>query len=276
LLPALSRRERVALGVQRGVSFALAPIWAAVVALAVRRARLRFVGLAEAREAYARLRAEPGPLLVCANHLTLVDSFLVAWALGSPAWYVTHFASWPWNVPEATIFARTPWLRAATWTLKCVTIARGRRDAVARTLARVAHLLGRGEAVLVFPEGGRSRVGRVDVGARTFAVGRLLRTVPDARVLCVHLRGEGQAGFSSFPRRGERLHVALSTVEPKSEREGLRACVELSGQVLGELARLETREGAPLWEAVASPGGPDGASPEGPDGAPDAAAGASA
>lgn len=249
MLPTLSRRERAALGVQRAVCFALAPLWAAVVALAVRWAGFRFVGLAEARRAYARLREERGPLLVCANHLTLVDSFLVAFALGRPAWFVTHFASWPWNVPEATVFARTPWLGAATWTLKCVTILRGRRDAVAATLARVAHLLRRGEAVLVFPEGGRSRVGRVDVDARTFAVGRLLRSVPDLRVLCVHLRGEGQAGFSDLPRRGERFHVALSTVEPKSERAGLRACVELSGQVLRELARLETRAGAPAWPA---------------------------
>jgi len=254
LLPALSRRERATLGVQRGVSFALAPLWAAVVALAVRRAGFRFSGLAETRRAYARLRAEPGPLLVCANHLTLVDSFLVAFALGHPAWFVTHFASWPWNVPEATVFARTPWLRAATWTLKCVTIVRGSRDAVAATLARVAHLLRGGEAVLVFPEGGRSRIGRVDVEARTFAVGRLLRSVPGCRVLCVHLRGEGQTSFSDYPRRGERFHVALSTVEPKSERRGLRACVEISSQVLGELARLEARTGAPAWAATeASP-----------------------
>jgi len=253
LLRVLSRRERAALGVQRGVSFALTPIWALALALGVRRAGFRFEGLAEARRSYARLRAEPGPLLVCANHMTLVDSFLVAFALGHPAWLVTHFASLPWNVPEATIFARTPWLRAATWTLKCVTIVRGHRDAVAETLARVAHLLARGEPVLVFPEGGRSRVGRVDVDARTFAVGRLLRSVPDCRVLCVHLRGEGQTAFSNFPRRGERFHIALSTVEPKSERQGLRACVDISSQVLGELARLESRAGAPAWGAGAAP-----------------------
>jgi 1-acyl-sn-glycerol-3-phosphate acyltransferase len=242
--PALTRGERAALGVQRGVSFVLAPLWATVVALAVRCAGFRFVGLGEARAAYARLRSEPGPLLVCANHLTLVDSFLVAFALGHPAWFLTHFASLPWNVPEATVFARTPWLRAATWSLKCVTILRGRRDAVAGTLARVTHLLRGGEAVLVFPEGGRSRVGRVDVEARTWAVGRLLRALPECRVLCVHLRGEAQGGFSDFPKRGERFRVAFSCFEPKTEQRGLRACVDLSSQVLAELARLERRGAA--------------------------------
>lgn len=237
--PVLTRRERVALAVQRGVGFALAPLWTTAVALAIRHAGYRFEGLEETRRRYARLRAEPGPLLICANHLTLVDSFLVAFALGHPAWFVRHFRSLPWNVPEATVFARTPWLRAATWSLKCVTIVRGRRDAVAATLARVVHLLRRGETVLVFPEGGRSRIGRVDVDARTWAVGRMLRAVPDCRVLCVYLRGEGQAGFSDFPKRGERFRVALSCFEPKTERQGLRACVDLSSQVLGELARLE-------------------------------------
>lgn len=238
---ALARRERVALGVQRVACLVLAPFWAAVVGLVVRVAGFRFDGIAEARRHYARLRAEPGPLLVCANHLTLVDSFLVAFALGSPAWFVTHFASWPWNVPEATVFARTPWARAATWSLKCVTILRGRRDAVAATLDRVAYLLRRGETVLVFPEGGRSRTGRVDVEARTYAVGRILRAVPGCRVLCVHLRGEGQADYSDLPARGERFRVAFSDFEPKSEQGGLRGSVDLSAQVLGELARLEAR-----------------------------------
>jgi len=254
-LPAPTRRERAALGVQRGVSFALAPLWVAVVALAIRCARFRFDGLGATRSAYARLRAEGGPLLVCANHLTLVDSFLVAFALGHPAWFLAHFASLPWNVPEATVFARTPWLRAATWSLKCVTILRGRRDAVAATLVRVAHLLRRGDAVLVFPEGGRSRRGHVDVEARTWAVGRLLRAVPGCRVLCVHLRGEGQTAFSSAPRRGERFRVSLSCIEPASERAGLRGCVEISSQVLAELARLEARAGGP-WPPTAPATGP--------------------
>jgi 1-acyl-sn-glycerol-3-phosphate acyltransferase len=239
------RRERLALAVQRSVGLALAPLWTAAVALAIAAARLRFEDLAGTRRAYRALRAQPGPLLVCANHLTLVDSFLVAFVLGHPAWYLTHFASLPWNVPEARIWARTPLRRAATWLMKCVPIVRGGdRDVLAASLGRLAFLLGRGEAVLVFPEGGRSRTGRVDVSARTFGVGRLLRAVPGCRVLCVHLRGVGQTGMSDLPRRGERFRVALACFEPKSERAGLRGSVELSEQVLRELARLEDRAGA--------------------------------
>jgi len=243
-LPVPARRERVALAVQRGVGLALAPLWTAAVALAIAGARLRFEDLAGTRRAYRALRARTGPLLVCANHLTLVDSFLVAFALGHPAWYLAHFASLPWNVPEATLWASTPLRRAATWLAKCVPIARGGdREALVATLSRLAFLLGRGEVVLVFPEGGRSRTGGVDVSARTVGVGRLLRAVPSCRVLCVHLRGADQAGMSDLPRRGERFRVSLSCLEPKTDRSGLRGSLDLSQQVLRELARLEQQAG---------------------------------
>lgn len=177
---------------------------------------------------------------MCPNHLTLVDSFLVAFALGHPAWFARNWASLPWNVPEATIFQRTPVLHAATWLMKCVPIVRGGdRAEVGRVIGRVAGLLARGEVVLLFPEGGRSRSGRVDAEARTYAVGRLLRSVPECRVLCVHLRGIGQETWGDLPRRGETFRVSLSTPEPKTEHGGLRGAVDLSQQVLRELARLE-------------------------------------
>ena len=37
----------------------------------------------------------------------MVDSALIAWALGSPLWYVRHFAALPWNMPERRNFARS-------------------------------------------------------------------------------------------------------------------------------------------------------------------------
>jgi len=85
-LPPLDREERRRLARQRRVSRLLSPVWAPLSA-AVMYAGMgwRIENVRELRERYRRLRAESrAPLLVCANHLTLVDSFLVAWALGSP------------------------------------------------------------------------------------------------------------------------------------------------------------------------------------------------
>jgi hypothetical protein len=108
-------------------------------------------------------------------------------------------------------------------------------------LARVGHLLRRGEVALLFPEGGRSRTGRVDVDAAAYGVGRLVKAVPGCVVLCVYLRGAGQATWSDLPRRGERFRVELSLLEPKADAPGLRGSRDIARGILGRLAEMESR-----------------------------------
>jgi 1-acyl-sn-glycerol-3-phosphate acyltransferase len=243
-LPAVTPAERRALARQRLVGRVLAPVWVPLAAAALRfGAGWRIEGAREARERYRRLRAESSaPLLVCANHLTLVDSFLVAAALGTPAFFVRRFDALPWNVPESANFAFSWWSRALVYLMKCVPVQRGgeRREA-ARVLTRVAHLLKSGEAVLLFPEGGRSRSGRVDVDAAAYGVGRVVKAVPGCLVLCVYLRGAGQATWSDFPRRGERLRVEVALHEPKVDTAGLRGSREIARGILARLAEMEAR-----------------------------------
>jgi 1-acyl-sn-glycerol-3-phosphate acyltransferase len=201
----------------------------------------RIEGARELRARYREVRARAaGPLLVCANHLTMVDSFVVAWALASPWWYLRHYASLPWNTPERTTFAATWWSRALVYTMKCVPIRRGadRREA-ALVLARVAELLRGGEVALVFPEGGRSRSGRVDVESAAFGVGRLVKAVPGCLVLCVYLRGAGQETWSALPRRGERFRGALALIEPKADEPGLRGSLAIAREIVGRLQEME-------------------------------------
>jgi hypothetical protein len=165
---------------------------------------------------------------------------VIGWALGSPLWYLAHFSTLPWNLPERRNFAASPWSRALMYVLKSLPIMRGgERRAVGNVLDRAAYCLQRGESVLVFPEGGRSRCGRVDVEAGTYGVGRLLHAVPSARVLCVWLRGVSQHEMTDIPVRGERFRVRLALLEPKSEAEGMRGSVELTRQVLAKLAGME-------------------------------------
>lgn len=238
----LPLRARLALHFQRETSRLLAPLWLTTAALIQRFVmRWRIEDLAAVRAQYRRLRgSSTAPLLVCANHLTLVDSAVIGWSLASPLWYLAHFSALPWNLPERRNFAATPWSRALMYVLKCLPIVRGgERRAVGRVLDRAAFCLQRGESVLVFPEGGRSRCGGVEVDAATYGVGRLLHAVPAARVLCVWLRGVSQNEMSDMPARGERFRVRLALLEPKSEAEGMRGSVELTRQVLAKLAELE-------------------------------------
>jgi hypothetical protein len=243
-LPDLPAAERRALARQRLVGRLLAPVWVPAAAAVLRfGAGWRIEGARQARERYRRLRAEAAaPLLVCANHLTLVDSFLVAAALGSPAFFVRRYDSLPWNVPEAANFAATWWSRALIYLMKCVLVRRGgeRREA-ALVLSRLAHLMRAGEAALLFPEGGRSRTGRVDVESAAYGVGRLVKALPGCLVLCVYLRGADQATWSDFPRRGERFRVEVSLYEPKPDAPGLRGSREIARGILARLAEMEVR-----------------------------------
>jgi len=227
---------------QRAVSHALAPLTAPAVAGVLRLGLgYRIVGIAESRRRYREIHSgRQTPLLICANHLTLIDSALIAWALGSPWWYVWRFSALPWNVPEQANFAATRWQRALAYVFKCLPIARGgSREGIAEVLGRLGDVLETGDVGLVFPEGGRSRSGRVEEESAAYGVGRVVRSVEGCQVLCVYLRGDAQRSYSALPARGDRFRVALRVVEPKSHHGGLRGSRDVARQIVRVLAEME-------------------------------------
>jgi 1-acyl-sn-glycerol-3-phosphate acyltransferase len=240
----LPERDRARLRLQLAVARATALLWVPLTVAVMRFGfGWRIVGMAEARRRYREIRGDgSAPVLVCANHLTLVDSAVIAWALGSPWWFVRNFAALPWNVPERRNFAASLVQRVLVYLMKCVPITRGSdRKEIAAVLDRLVFLMRRGEAVLIFPEGGRSRSGRIELDNPTYGAGRLATELPGCRVACVYLRGEGQTSYGDLPARGERFHVQVGSVQPRTERGGLRGSVEVSRQILDELLELEGR-----------------------------------
>jgi len=235
------RADRLRLAVQRAVGAATAPLWFPLV-IGVMRFRLRWhiENGQDLRRQFAQVRREKGPLLVCANHLTLVDSFVIAWALASPSWFLWHYSSLPWNVPERANFASSRSSRVLVYVMKCVPVARGgdRRE-IGRVLARLSWLLGRGEVVLMYPEGGRSRTGRVEEDSAAYGVGRVVASVPGCRVLCLYLRGRGQSAPGDLPVRHERFLVRSTVLQPSSEQRGMRRSRDLAAQIVRELQELE-------------------------------------
>ncbi len=218
------------------------PFWIGLSVLVMRfRFGYRIADAAEVRRQYRTIRAQSdAPLLICANHLTLVDSFLIAWALGSGWYWLRHPDELPWNTPESTNFGRTLVSRLAIFMLKCIPITRGgAREDVAGVLDRVRYLLRRGETALVFPEAGRSRSGRVEAGRAAWGVGRIVGAVPGCRVLCVYQRGRLQETWGDLPARGDVLDVSLACIEPKSEFRGVRRSRDIAEQIVRQLSRME-------------------------------------
>jgi 1-acyl-sn-glycerol-3-phosphate acyltransferase len=227
---------------QRVLGWLVAPLWVPLAGLVLKfYFGYRISGLAETRREFARIRNESNaPLLICPNHLTLIDSFLIAWAL-SPTWrFVLDFDALPWNTPEETNFATSTVNRTLAYLAKCIPIRRGgSREDVAEVLGRVSYLLGRGEVALLFPEGGRSRTGRVSSNDAGWGVGRIVGSVPGCRVLCVYMRGDAQDSFSDYPQRGDQLEIALSCIEPKSDLRGARRSRDLAQQIVAQIVQLE-------------------------------------
>jgi hypothetical protein len=227
---------------QRVVSMITAPIWLAFTVLAIRLYfRYRIADIDAVRAQYRRIRAQSdAPMLICANHLTLVDSFLVAWALGSGNYWLRHPDELPWNTPESTNFGKTRISRILIFVMKCISITRGGpREDIGVVLERVKHLLLNGETALLFPEAGRSRSGRVAEDAAAWGVGRVVGAVPGCRVLCVYLRGRKQETWGDFPTKGDILDASLVCIEPKSDAKGVRRSRDLARQVTGQLVRME-------------------------------------
>jgi hypothetical protein len=230
-----------ALAVQRAVGRLAAPAWVPLVVLLMRLGfRWRIRGTEPVRAAYARLLEEKRPLLVAANHLTMVDSALIGWGLASAAGHLRRYRGLPWNVPEQSR-VESAWLwRALAYLMKCLPVPRGGdRKEVARVLERLGHLLRSGDTVLMFPEGGRSRSGSIDAEAIAHGVGRLIKEVEGCRVLCVYLRGDAQRTWSKLPAAGDTFTIATRLVEPRTDLRGLRASRDLARQVLDQLADME-------------------------------------
>jgi hypothetical protein len=239
--PAARGWSRSSLEAQRLAGRLAAPLWLPLVVVLMRfvlRWRIRDAG--RSRREYASLLEEHRPLLVVANHLTMVDSAVIGWGLGSAVGHLLRPRGLPWNVPLQRR-VQSSWLwRTLAYVMKCVPVPRGGdRQEVAHVLERLAHLLRSGEAVLMFPESGRSRSGRVDPEATADGVGRLIKEVEGCRVLCVYLRGDAQRTWSNLPARGETFTIATRLVEPRTGLRGLRASRDLATQVVHQLIEME-------------------------------------
>lgn len=186
------------------------------------------------------------PLIICPNHLTMIDSIVLLWALTPwwrSFWDLRFFA---WNTPEKTNFSHIPILRFFTYIGRCIEIVRrAPREETQKLLVKLKLLLVRGQSIMIFPEGKRSRSGRVDTEDFSYGVGKIIDDLQalgaDPLVLCLYLRGRNQETYSTIPARGETFYLNYSILEPRSELKGLRAQRHISTQIISRLAEMENQ-----------------------------------
>jgi hypothetical protein len=238
------RIDRLRLRAQELLAQAVSPLtYAGLTAWMTLARRYRFQELRRVRaEFMAQAGNQPGPLLICANHLTLIDSLVIQWALVSGWRFTWRRNLFAWNLPDKRNLATFWWWRVIGYLGKCIPVVRqGTPEQARQTLDKVAWLLKRGQSVVIFPEGGRSRTGRVDRESVTYGVGQILQAVPATRVICVFLRGFGQDAYSEYPACGETFVVRLKRIAPSTLSAGMRGARDLALQIVGQLSDMESQ-----------------------------------
>ncbi len=194
------------------------------------------------RECRKYFTEHQGPWLICANHLTMIDSLILAYAMMPLYRYVFRFDLMPWNVPEKKNFQRNFFSRIICYALKCIPVSRGgHRNSVNETLNRCKTILKQNQNLMIFPEGTRSRTGLISTRDFPYGVGRLLCCVPECRVLCIYARGDHQKEYSLVPGYKEIFSVKMEMIKPVTDARGLKAHRDISAQIIRHLSKMENQ-----------------------------------
>jgi 1-acyl-sn-glycerol-3-phosphate acyltransferase len=204
--------------------------------------RYRIDNLKDLRQTYQQIVQSDTPLIICANHLTFIDSALMIWAMGSNFWYLFNYKKFSWNLPAGDFFKKKLWYQIVAYLTKCIFIHRdGTKQHQNAVLGICRDLLNRGEVITIFPEGKRSRTGKFEPDKITYGVGKIISQLEDCRVLCVYIRGEHQDLYSNYPKKGSRFHVEFKLIVPTTEATGRDAYYDLTMQIATTIKGMEDR-----------------------------------
>jgi len=199
-----------------------------------------FLNLEVMRLKYEEITRDKKPTLICANHLTMFDSIYMHYALNNVSGYFRHFRLFSWNVPAIEAFKATYFMSIFTYLGKCIPLDRtGSAAHKQEVVNKLKYLLLNGETVTLFPEGGRSRTGLVDVENVTYGSGEILLSVPECQVACIYLRGLNQKTFTVLPEKGDDVYFSIEVIHPVTENTGRRGARDISMQIINKLKEME-------------------------------------
>jgi 1-acyl-sn-glycerol-3-phosphate acyltransferase len=190
------------------------------------------------------LDRQNGPVILCPNHLTMIDSLLLIWAM-TPAWRaLSKPRLFPWNTPEKKNFSHNALFRFFCYIGKCLPVVRqGPAHKTRVFMDKIKVLLAKGQSLMMFPEGTRSLSGRVDTKNFAYGIGKIIDDIRREglrpQILCLYLRGKHQTCKSAVPSRGDKFFIDAELVEPRTPHSGLRAARDLATQIVQRLAGME-------------------------------------
>lgn len=193
------------------------------------------------RRCAAEFAQHKGGWIICANHLTMIDSLILSYAIFSLNQHVTRYRKLPWNLPEWNNYKDNIFLTILCYLSKCIPINRGgSRVKMKEALDKCCYLLESGETIMIFPEGKRSRTGRVDKEGFSYGVGRFIKNVENCKVMCMYLRGDKQDNYSVVPAWGDKFSVQMEVFTPQPvEGSELRIQREYATQIIDRLVKME-------------------------------------
>ncbi len=220
--------------------------------------RYEFVDVDELRaQLWPQLDSHKGPLIWAANHLTLIDSFLIYRAL-FPLSRAGESRLIPWSTPEyRNYYHLGGWfkqrlIRSLMYLCRCIPFLREGEDEKSvqwrqTAFQKLVWVLNHDGAVFVYPEAGRARSGWFDRRKPKDFLGNLALEVPKAKFLCVYLRGEEQHYTTAIPKKGDRIRAVASLVD--GARPGETNGRQISQRLFDEIARLQDE----WWKKSALP-----------------------
>jgi hypothetical protein len=108
------------------------------------------------------------------------------------------------------------------------------------SMEKCIYLLNNGGTIMIFPEGKRSRTGRVDKEGYSYGVGRFIKKIENCKIMCMYLRGDKQNNYSAIPAWGDKFSVQMEVFTPKLvEGSELRAQREYATQIIDKLSQME-------------------------------------
>ncbi len=207
--------------------------------------RIFFYRVRDLKETRRRCAAEfarhKGGWIICSNHLTMIDSFILSYAIFSLGQHIINYKKVPWNLPERNNYKDNIFLTILCYLSKCIPVNRGgSREKMKESMEKCIYLLHNGGTIMIFPEGKRSRTGRVDKEGYSYGVGRFIKKIENCKIMCMYLRGDKQDNYSAIPAWGDKFSVQMEVFTPKLvEGSELRAQREYATQIIDKLAQME-------------------------------------